>query len=114
MQVAGIAAGKSHTAKVVQSLHVVEICIDMVAETIVVFCRMTYDAVLDIIILNIAPNDWHLTHIHYLEEFLLFARRLRHTEGGFNVALKTETLGYTIGGNSKSTVYLWREFPSEH
>ena len=73
-----------------------------------------HDTVLDIIVLNVAPNDWHLAHIHDFEEFLLIARRLRHTEGSLNVALKTQPLGYTIGGNSKSTVYLWREFPSEH
>ena len=114
MQVARIASCKSHTSHIVETLHIIEVCIDMVAETIVVSCRMTYKAILDIVILHITPGNRHLTHIDNLEEFFLIAARTWHTECCLHIALSVKTSRYTVAGNSKTSVYLGREFPSEH
>ena len=86
----------------------------MVAEAVVVICRMTNEAVLDVIVPDIAPYDGHLAHIHYFEEIFLLSCRLGHTESRRNVSLQAQALGNAVGGYSKTTIYLGRELPSEH
>ena len=114
MEVARITTGKAHAAHVIEPLHIVEVSIDMVAEAEVVLCRVTHHAVLDLVILYIAPRYGHLTHVHYLQEPFLLAARTGHAEGCLHVTLKAQTLGDTIGCYSQATINLGRKFPSEH
>ena len=114
MQIARIAPSEAHTTEVVKSLHVIEISIDVIAETIVVFSGMTHEAVFDVVILHIAPGDRHLTHVNDFEKFLLVACWLRHTECGLHIALYRQTLGDAVGCYGKSAIYFRRELPSEH
>ena len=46
MQITGITTGKLYATQVIKSLQIVEIGIEMVAETIVILCRMAYDSTL--------------------------------------------------------------------
>ena len=114
MQIAWIATSEAHAAKVVETLHVIEVCIDVITETVVVFSRMTYEAVFDVVILHIAPGDRHLTHVNDFEKFLLVACWLRHAECGLHIALYRQTLGDAVGCYGKSAIYFRRELPSEH
>ena len=60
----------------------------MVAETIVVLCRMANEPILDPVVIDIAPYYGDLTHVDDFQELLLFARGLRQTEGSLYIALK--------------------------
>ena len=114
MQVARIAPGKADAAHVVEALQVVEVGIEVVAEAVVVLCRMAYEAVLDVVVPHVAPNDGYLAHVNYLEELLLLSRWFRHTEGRLDVSLQAQSLGDAIGSHCKAAVYLGRKLPSEH
>ena len=114
VQVAWIASGEANAAHVVESLQVVEVRIEMVTEAVVVLCRMTDEAVLDVVVPDIAPNDGHLAHVDYLEEVLLFSCRLWHTEGRLHVPLQAQSLSDAVACNCKAAVYLGRKLPSEH
>ena len=114
VQVAGISSGEAHASHVIQALHVVEIGIDVVTETVVILYRMSHKAILDIIVLNVTPGNRHLTHIYYFQEFLLITAWTRHTERGLHIALCVEAPCDAVGGNSQAAVYLWRELPTEH
>ena len=88
MQIAGITAGKLYAAHIVEALQIIEIGIEMVAETIVVLCRMANKPILDPVVIDIAPYNGNLTHIYDFQESLFFTRGLGHTESGFHIALK--------------------------
>ena len=88
MQIAGITAGKLYAAHIVEALQIIEIGIEMVAETIVVLGRMAYEPILDPVVIDIAPYDGDLTHVDDFQELLLFTRGLGQTEGSFHIALK--------------------------
>ena len=114
MQIAGISAGKSYTSQIIESLQIIEVCIDMVAETVIVARVMSDQSATQILVFRFAPHHRHLTHIDDVQELFFLACRLGQTERGLHIALQAESLGYTIGRNSQSAVYLRRELPSEH
>jgi hypothetical protein len=86
----------------------------MVAEAIVVFCGMTYESILNPIIVDITPYYGNLTHVDNLQELLFLTCRLRQTECGFYIALKVQTSGNTVTGNCETSINLRRKLPTEH
>ena len=86
----------------------------MVAETIVVLCRMSYEAVADIVVPYIPPNHRHLAHVDNLQEPLFLTSGTWHAESGLHISLKGKSLGDSVRSNGESPIYLRREFPSEH
>jgi hypothetical protein len=91
VQISGITAGKVHTTKIID-VHIGEIRVNMVAQSIILLrthCRQTR---LQIIVINITPHDRHLVHTDYIQEFLFFTCRLRHTESSLHISLLTQTL----------------------
>src|SRR5574344_1755539 len=114
MKIDRIATGKPHTSKVIQSLHVVKVCIDMITKTVVILYRMTNKPFFYTIIVHVTPGNRHLTHIYYLEEFFLLSHRPWHTKCCLHVTLRRQTFRYSIGSDSKTTIYFRREFPSKH
>ena len=114
VQVARITSGETDAAHIVKPLQVVEVRIEMVAEAVVVLCRMTNEAVLDVVVPDIPPSHGYLAHVDYLEETFLLPRWFGHAEGCLDVALQAQSLGDTVGCHSKTAVYLGRKLPSEH
>ena len=95
MQISRITAGKVHTAKVVD-VHIREIRIDMVAQSVVLFrthCRQTR---LQIIIIDVTPYDRHLVHADYIQELLFFTCWLGHAESRFHIPLQAQSFSYSV------------------
>ena len=88
VQIAGITTGKLDAAHIVEALQIIEIGIEMVAETIVVLGRVANEPILNPVIIDIAPYNRNLTHVYNFQEPLLFARGLGQTEGSLYIALK--------------------------
>ena len=87
VEVSRVATGKSDTTQIVQPLQVIKVSIQMVAEAVIVLCGMSDKAVLNPIVVNIAPYYGNLAHIDNLEESLLFSCWARHAECCIHIAL---------------------------
>ena len=93
MQVRRITTGKFHTAKIVD-VHVVEVGIDMVAQTIVVvgIHHIGY-AALYIFVVNITPCDRHTIHCHNTASAaVLVTKRVRQAQYCLYIALGMKSL----------------------
>ena len=115
VKVAGIAACKLHTPKVVD-VHIIEVSIYMLAQTIVVVGRHDVsNAVLHIVIVYVAPCYGHRIHGNYACGMLFFvAERMWQAQSNLDVALRFQTFRYTVIGCGESSEYVWRILPSEH
>ena len=114
MQITWITTGKVDTSHIVQSAQMIEIGIDMVAESVIVLGRVAGHTALHLIVIHVAPCHRHLTHVHDIQETFLLARWLRHAEGSLHITLHGQAFGDTVGSHGQSAIYLWGEFPSEH
>ena len=115
VQVGGIASGKLHTAEIVD-VHIVEIGIDVVAQTVVVVgIHHVGDAALHIFAVNVAPCDRHTVHCHNAaRRLVLVAEGARQTQHRLHVTLRVQSLGDAEISGSESTIHMRRILPSEH
>ena len=92
MQVLWVSAGKFHATQVVY-VHIREVCVYVVAER-VIFLRtgVVGQTVLQIVVVDVAPNDRHLVHAYDFEKILFFACGLGQAECRFNIALQAQAL----------------------
>ena len=115
VKVAGIAACKLHSAKVVD-VHVVEVGIQMVAQTeIEVRVHDVTHTVANVVVADVAPGNRHRIHGHNLAgRAVLVAEGFGQTERDVHVALCVQTLRNTIVSCGESTKYVRRILPSKH
>ena len=115
MEVRGIATRKLHCSEIID-IHIVEVSVDMVAQLeVVVGIHNIADAVLDIVIVNVAPSDRHGIHgYNTASRRVLIAERTRQTQYGLNISLGIKSLADTIVGCCETAEYVRRILPSKH
>ena len=115
MEVSRITAGKLHTSEVV-NVHIVEVSIDMVAQSVVVVgIHNVPHPALHVVTIDIAPGYRHRIHCYDTCRMLLFvAKRMWQTECYVDIALSLQTLRDTVVSCCQSSKYVRRILPSEH
>ena len=115
VQVTRVATSKLHASKVVD-MHIVEVRIDVLTIAIEVIWRHDVaDALLYVVVVDIAPRNGHAVHADNLARIALFvAKGTRQTENGVDVALSVQALCNAIVSGGESTEYMRRKLPSEH
>ena len=115
MQIGRITTGKLHASQIID-MHIIEIGIDVVAETIVIVRRhdVAYSA-LHVIMSNIPPYDGHTVHGNNpCCRAVFIAKRMWQTECNIDIALGMKPLGYTVVGSGQPTEHVRRILPSKH
>ena len=115
MQIARITTGKFHSAQVVD-MHVVEVGIQMVAQTeIQVRIHDITHSLTDIVGRHVTIGNRHSIHGHNLaSRTILVTEGMRQTERNIHIALSIKALRDTIVGGGQSTEYVRRILPSKH
>ena len=115
MKIVRITTGKLNTSQVI-GLPITEISINMVAQSVILLRRhFIAQTLLDIVIINITPNNRSFTQTDNIHEtFVLISPRFWDTKGNLHVWLLGQTCCNAVAGSSESAQNMGREFPSEH
>ena len=115
VKVVRVASGELHAPQIVH-VHVVEVGIYVVAQSIVVVrTHHVAHTTLHVFIVNVAPCYRHSVHCHNVSVSLVFvAPRFGQTESYLYVTLSVQSLGYSKARRAETAEDMRRIFPTEH